>query len=390
MTESVKDPSIVRDPENHEVEEVSVLSLLASLAEGKRIILRSLLLFFVLGSIVATCTPTTYQSSMTVLSELGGQEGGVSGGLASTLRSFGLGSLSGRGNGLTAQALPNIVTSREVLLAVARDTISAQTGLPGPSVVEYLNDEPSGADNLVRHVVSNTIGLPGKILTWIKGGEDIAGEVSGLTADEHRALAWLKSRVSASESLTSGLIAVDATTTSAALSAHIVASLAKNVRQRVQEVYTSKARQDLAFVEAQFHEADTLLLSADRALYLFKDRNQGVTSSQLQSEQERLSREVVFKSQLYTEIQAQLAQSRIDLQKAQPVITIIEAPIPARFPSGPNRPLIMAMFLVLGLLIGAAIALLVGEFHNWELDPASRKDLGRLRRALPRLLGRSG
>jgi uncharacterized protein involved in exopolysaccharide biosynthesis len=370
-------------------DEISLLDIGVTLARKKKLIVRTMIGFAVIGLVQALSASPEYRTSMTVMSELG-SEGVQAGGIGATLRAFGF-SLPGGGTGgtLSAQAIPDIVGSRQVRLAVARDTFYFQMLEGEATLVEFLNRSPSVLGAVIGFVNAYTIGLPGKILALFRGsraaGRD--GANSFLTEEEEASLEWLSGAISTSEDIDSGLITITATTDDPLVSAQLVESVAEKLRTRVQEVYTSKARQNLDFVQEQFDAVAHELQAADEALAAFQDRNQGVVSSRLGLDQQRLQRDVTFKSQLYTELQAQLTQTRIELQKAEPVITTIEAPIPPLKPSGPNRNLTVLLALILGGMVGVGLAFVSTALERGGQDPEDREKLAEIRAAMPKVPG---
>jgi uncharacterized protein involved in exopolysaccharide biosynthesis len=91
---------------------------------------------------------------------------------------------------------------------------------------------------------------------------------------------------------------------------------------------------------------------------------------------------VSFKEQLYSELQSQLTQKRLDLQRRQPVATVVEEPVPPVEPSAPDRTLVVLMSLVLGgvLAIGAAFG--SASLEDAEEDEEEQKKLTEIRERL--------
>ncbi len=372
-------------------DEMSLLDIGVILARKRRVIARTTALFAILGLVTALAAPSEYRASMTVMSELGG-DASVGGGLGSTLRSFGF-SLPGGGSGgtLSAQAIPSIVSSRQVRLAVARDSFYFPEIGREATLVAYLSrDRDLRLGEVLEFVKSWTLGLPGKILSPFRSTRNRVspspgGESLFLTEEEEAAIEWVGASVSASENITSGLITIAASGEDPIVASQLVATVAEKLRLRVQEVYTYKTRQNLEFVENQFEQARSELQRVDAALAEFRDRNQALTSSRVQLEEQRLQREVTFKSQLYTELQAQLTQARIELQKSEPVITTIEAPSPPRGPSGPNRKLTLLLALMFGGMAGIGLAFVSSALESGGKEPEDRAKLAEIRAALPGL-----
>jgi uncharacterized protein involved in exopolysaccharide biosynthesis len=133
---------------------------------------------------------------------------------------------------------------------------------------------------------------------------------------------------------------------------------------RVREIRTEKVRERLEFVEGRFQEAGQELEMAEEQLAQFLERNQNPTTASLQFRRDRLQRQVSFKEQLYSELQSQLTQTRLDLQRRQPVVTVVEQPVPPMQKSAPSRGLIVVLHVVLGGFLGIGIAFGKGFFQT--------------------------
>ena len=371
------------DPEE---DEISILDLLVVLARKKRTIIRTMLVFGAFGLLIAVFSRSEYTSSATVIREVE-DAGGVSGSALDALRGFGFG-LGGATTGLTADAYPDIVRSREVRLAVARDTFQFSGRASAMTFVEYTDRHPG----FWRTVARYTIGLPGTIRDALAANDDAIllgpGESHRLSAEEEDAIGRISDLVRTPEDLDSGLMTISVTTHDPQLSVQMAMSFVDQLVTRVREIYTEKSRQNLEFIQDRFDEAERELALADSALAQFEDRNQGARSARLEIERQRLQRQVTFKSQLYTDLQTQLTQTQIELQRAEPVITVLERPVPPIEASGPRRLLTIVLFLILGGMVGIALAFAQTAIKNSREDAESRGKLDEIGAAIPRLGGR--
>jgi uncharacterized protein involved in exopolysaccharide biosynthesis len=117
----------------------------------------------------------------------------------------------------------------------------------------------------------------------------------------------------------------------------------------------------------------------------FLERNQNPTTATLQFRRDRLQRQVSFKEQLYSELQSQLTQTRLDLQRQQPVVTVVEEPVPPMQRSAPKRTQIVLTFLVVGGLFGVGGAFVRSYIENSEGEPEERQKLEEVRdRLIPK------
>jgi uncharacterized protein involved in exopolysaccharide biosynthesis len=95
-----------------------------------------------------------------------------------------------------------------------------------------------------------------------------------------------------------------------------------------------------------------------------------------------LQRQVSFKEQLYSELQSQLTQTRLDLQRRQPVLTIVEEPVPPIKRSAPNRTLIVIIFFIIGSFIGVSAALLRSYINGARKNAERGEKIEELKRRL--------
>jgi uncharacterized protein involved in exopolysaccharide biosynthesis len=172
-----------------------------------------------------------------------------------------------------------------------------------------------------------------------------------------RALRSIKEKVSVSVNDESGLMSISVTASEPRLSADLVDSFLNHLTNRVREIRTKKIRERLAFIEQRFRTAKQELEAAEDRLAQFLERNQNPTTATLRFRRDRLQRQVTFKEQLYSEIQSQLTQTRLELQRRQPVLTVVEKAVPPLKRSWPSRTLIVLVSLFFGLALGIGIAL---------------------------------
>ncbi len=127
-----------------------------------------------------------------------------------------------------------------------------------------------------------------------------------------------------------------------------------NLRRR-----KSQASEERRFAEQRLVEVGQELRVAEDALQMFLQRNRMYENApELRFTQDRLSREVVMRQQLYTSVAQAHEQARMDEVRDTPVFTIIEQPdVPAR-PDSRGLLKWTAIGLVLGLGLGVALAFL--------------------------------
>lgn len=353
---------------------VSGLDLLVLLARGRSLFLGTIAVFVVVGLTYGLLASSEYMASAQVVPEAqsdAAQGLGSLGGGLSALQGLGvnLGSLSSQG--LSTDSYPEIAKSREVRLAVVRDTYR----IPGKDTTMTLVDYYTWGEGLFSgaiQIVKRIVGLD----TLRRRAE---GEVPTLKAE--RAMATLEEQITAYQRPETGLMTLSVTTGNPQLSAAVVESLIEHLSTHVRSLRTEKARRNLEFIQQRFQEAEKELTQAEERLANFMDRNQSINTARLRTQRDRLQRQVRFKSDLYSELQAQLTQAKIDLQRSEPVITVVEQPVPPLESVAPQRLVILIVSLLGGGIAGCVLVFLWAYFREENATGERRAKIREVREA---------
>ena len=347
--------------------EFAPLDVLAALVRERGLFLLVAGGVALLGIAYAFVVPSEYTAESRVVREAPDGSEGVPSTLPS-IPSLGI-NLGGDGStGLVPRSYPTILTSREVRLAVARDTFFFPETGRRTTFVAHVNRPPGVVDVLIDY----TVGLPWTLKEWI--GDAVRGEPRPIeetasagnvlvpTEEEQAALDALEEKVSTAAQNTGaleneqGLMTIATTAAGPALAARLNESFVEHLRQRVREIRTQKTQDHLTFVRRRFAEADRELAQAEDSLAQFLGRNRSVLAGggapALSFRRDRLQRQVRFKEQLYGQLQEKATQTRLQLQRQQPVITVAEQPAPPPEPSAPNRSLIVLLSVLAGVVAG--------------------------------------
>lgn len=376
MTEEPSDAnSDDRGPESsaRQDETVQLLDILVLLARGRRLLVRTVVVFVVLAVAYGLFASPTYRSTAWVVPEAQSEAPqslpGLGGGL-SALQGLGI-NLGGLSKGLSTDAYPEILKGREVRRAVVRDTFRIPTRDTTVTLVDYYVGEKGGVKIAVE-TLKDWMGLAppdsirrGRYPTW----------------KEEAAMRILAEQVTAYNSPDTGLMKISVETGSPTLSVQVVNSFVEHLSSHVHTVRTRKARQNVNFIRSRFEEAQEELSAAEEKLANFLDRNQSISTAKLRTARERLERQVQFKTDLYSELQAQLTQAEIDLKRSEPVITVVEEPVPPLEPTSPQRVVIVILSLFGGLVAGSGLVLLRAFFREEDASGERQAKIREVREA---------
>lgn len=339
---------------------ISLVDIVLVLARHRLLIGKIVLVFVTLGAAYTLLAPDEYTSNAKVVREAqtGTPDLGSIGGLGA-LRGLGV-NLGGATSGLSPSAFPNVLNSRNVRLAVVRETYDFPDTEQPMTFVEYANRPPGALQQVFRYTVRFPWTLK-QMLT--QEGERTAGVArsdSGALAPSRKefdAMRQLSKMVSTSVDPENGLMTITLTAQDPELAAELNSAVVRHLTERVRQIRTKKVRSQLEFVENRFQEAEKELEESEERLARFLERNQDPTTASLRFERDRLRRQVNFKEQLYSELQSQVTEARIDLQRRQPVVTIVEDPVVPKYPSSTSGAVLIALSVIGGLFVAVTFIL---------------------------------
>jgi len=369
-------------------DEVSLLDILLVLARHKTLIVRTVLVFALFGVTYALLAPEEFTSEARVVREaqaegIGDLPGGISPG---ALSGFGI-NLGGSASGLTPSAYPDVLQSREVRLAVVRDTFRFPDAERPMTFVDYVNRPPGALGLALKYTLKLPWTLKNALGEAISGPPAPAGTTEAEapvipSEEEDEALEAIGERVTTAVDQETGLMTISVTAGEPRLASSLAESFLDHFTTRVRTIRTEKVRERLQFVEGRFNEVEQELEAAEDRLAQFLERNQNPTTATLQFRRDRLQRQVSFKEQLYSELQSQLTQTRLDLQRQQPVVTLVEEPVPPVNRSAPQRTLIVLLNVILGGILGVVGAFLKAFLQRTGEDEEERRKMEEVQRAL--------
>ncbi|MCS3651135.1 GNVR domain-containing protein [Salinibacter ruber] len=378
--------------------EVAPLDVLVALVRERGLFVLVAVAIGLVGLIYAVVSPSQYTAESTVIREAVDENQTLPGPLPS-LPGLDLGTADPGGSGPPPSSYPDLLTSREVRLAVARDTFFFPATGRRTTVVAHTNRPPGLGQRLLNH----TLGLPWTLTEWaaqVFGSDAVSpigtrgdgNELIVPTEAEQEALDMLAEAVT-TETQGAGalgdarrLMTVSVTASDPGLAARLNESFVEQLRRRVRAIHAQKTQQDLRFVRSRFAEARRELKRAEDSLSQFLEQNRSVLADggvpDLSFRRDRLRRQVRFKEQLYSQLQGRLTETRLRLQHQQPVVTVAEQAAPPPAPSAPNRLLIVLVSIGIGLAAGAGAVYLRALRTSAETDEDGREKMKTIRRGL--------
>lgn len=341
-------------------DEIDLKDIIIQLWKKRKFILMVTGLFFLLGIFVAFTSPVFYTTSCTVVPQTGQKGGGNLGGLASMM---GVNLSTGMaGETLSPSVYPQIIKSVPFCREIMKTPIIVDKSPTTPiSLYEYYTDKQYQHRGLLQHIKKYTVGLPGVILSSVRKSDSdnkapvaytdtITGKVISLTSKERSAISAIQQNILFESNPKSGYIKLGYTFAEPEAVAAIADNLFNTLEKYVKNYKVQKQQDNLLFVESSYAEARKDFLQKQGYLAAFQDANRGLVSAVARATERRLSSEYDIAFTVYNELAKQLEQAKLALKESTPVLTVIDPVVVPQQRSEPQRGVIMAVFLFLGLI----------------------------------------
>ncbi|MDP2209635.1 MAG: Wzz/FepE/Etk N-terminal domain-containing protein [Bacteroidota bacterium] len=291
-------------PNERKIDYLEIISLLW--AKKKFIMLVTLITTVVFVGLTFLMTPT-FLSSTVILPDMGKDKLGPLGDLAS------LAGINIGGEVIMVKLYPDIIQSEAVLTPVIRKKYKSKFYDQPVNLIEYFEIE-----------------------------EETTRRTQEVVLERMRKL--LKIEMSQK----TGLLTYSIETKDAQVSADILNTITAELNNFLLTKKATNAGEQRKWIEQRLKEVKLDLSSAENVLKEFREKNRRVTDSpQLLLEQERLMRNVIVQSTIYSTLIQQYEMAKIEELKYVPIINVLDEAKPAAEKNSPKR----RLFVTIGFLL---------------------------------------
>ena len=368
-----------------EEQEIDIVELIQKIWHNRGLIIKSTILFMVLGVVVALVSPKVYTASCDVVPQTSNDSGSSKMSSLAKLAGIDLGQDQG-GKTLSPYVYENIMASTKFRKELMQTKIKFSDADRPVSFFEYYTSEEFNQPTVIDYVMKYTIGLPGVIMGAIRGEQpepdySTMGEgdkIETITKDEYKALSVLGEAVAITLDDKKGYVTISTRMPEAMAAAQLAQATVDLLQEYITVFKVEKVQSNLNFVQSRYDEvkAEFEDVQARRARY--RDANHNTIKNQARIEQERLEAEYQLAMNVYGELAMQLEQAKIKVKETMPILTIIKPVTVPYKKSEPKRAMILAAFTFLGVVAGMGCVLLLpvaGEIFDSERLKSFVKEL---------------
>lgn len=354
MTDEIKNTNQIAD------DEIDLIALAKTIWDGRKFIIKTVILFMCIGLAIALLSPKEYTASTTMVPQISSGSSKM-GGLSSlaAMAGFNLNDMSGNSGELSPYVYPQIVQSVPFQLELMNTPFTFQDVDHPVSIYEYYTEYYK--PGILSYVKKYTIGLPFVILGAIKPKAEKELPLTTsidkntpiyLTGKQERVRNILSNGVTLETNDKDGYITLRTVSHEPKLAAEVAQKAQKLLQKYITTFKIEKASAQLKFIEERYIDNKAEFEAAQAALANFHDKNKNITSARARTREERLQSDYQLAFEVYSQLAQQMEQARIQVKEDTPVFSIIKPVTVPLINSKPNRPMILMIWAFLGGIIG--------------------------------------
>ena len=346
--------NITRSYKNIEGEEdlIDLIAHAKTVWTGRKLIIKLVGVFFVIGCIVALMSPIIYESKTTFVPQISDKNDTYKslGSLASlagiTLAAEASSSLD---NYINPLLYSRIVESEEFSINLLKEELIALNG-DRFSIKDYmLADQKSF--NILGFIKKYTIGL----FTFSETKEAVNSQLlenyNFISDEDYGLVKTFKVKFSIEPNAKEGYIKVTASDKNAFISTQLVKLITKNLQSKIIFLRTEKIREEVNYSKEQYEQKEVEFGTLQNNLAEFKDSNKNISTAKFMSKLEKLESEYMLQQNILMTLANQYNTNKIKLNKDTPIFSVLDEVSVPNERSKPNRKQIVFIYMFLGVII---------------------------------------
>lgn len=352
-----------------EEQEIDLVELIQKMWANRGLIIKTTIVFMVLGLLVAIFSSKVYTASCDVVPQT--SKGSNSSKMSSLAALAGIDiNQSQDVKALSPYVYENIMNSTAFRKELMQTLIDFEEAGQPISFYDYYTSEEYNKPSVFDYVLKYTIGLPGVILGAIRGEQpepdygDIGSDnskssIQTISKEEYNCMALLNGCISITLDDKNGYVTITANMPEAVAAAQLAQATVTLLQKYITEFKIEKVQSNLDFVQERYDEAKRNFEDIQARRAKFRDANMNTTRYSARTELEKLDAEYTLAMNLYGELATQLEQAKISVKETTPMLTIISPVTVPYKKSKPQRAMILIAFTFLGVVAGMGCVLLI-------------------------------
>ena len=370
-------PTTHNNSSENQEDSIDIIALLQSIWTGKKLILKTVLVFMILGLFIAVLSQNEYTASTTIVPQSSSEKpGGSIGGLAA-LAGINLGSV-GQQSSISPTLYPQILTNISFQKELLETLITIEGQDNKITYKEYYTNVYS--PSVLSSIKKYTIGLPGVLIGLLKS-DKTSNEKSKnndslpqITEDDKELIELLLEQLSMEVNDKYGYISLSTTMPEARAAAELTQKAQELLEQYVIDFKIEKSSSELDFIKNRYQEKEQEFQKIQQKLAVYTDRNQNVNSARAKMELMLLQSEYDLAYGVYSELAKQLETQELKVKEDTPIFTILQPVFVPLEKTGPKKSLILIIYTFLGFVLSIGYLIAIEPIQNIIKEIRSTKE----------------
>lgn len=333
----------------------SVIPLLKKLWNNKKIVIKSTVLFFLIGCIVAILSPVVYTSKTSFVPQTSHKQlaSGSSLGSLASMAGINLNTEVSGDSYLSPLLYTNIVKSEEFSLQIIENEL-IDMGEKKITIKEYLYLSGGNKFNFnpIGFIKKYIIGLfQRKKSNDIKKNSETNKGYTFINSNDYYNIIAFKNKFNVELNQINGYINVTASDKDAFISAQLVKIITKNLQSKIIEIRTNKIKERLEYSRKQYILKQSEFDELQKKLAEFRDSNKNISTARFMSELQKLESEYNLQQSILINLASEYNRNKIQLNKDTPIFSVIDEVTVPYERSAPRRTFIALSYLIVGVVV---------------------------------------
>lgn len=356
-----------------EEQEIDLVELIQKMWANKGLIIKSTIVFMIIGLLVAIFSAKVYTASCDVVPQSSDSSGASRMSSLAALAGINLNQMQDVKT-LSPMVYENIMQSTTFRKELMQTKIDFEKAGRPVSFFEYYTSEEFNKPGVGDYIVKYTIGLPFVILNAIRGEKEepnydmLVGEgktsIESLSKEEYNCMKILGESVSLTLTEKKGYVTITANMPEPLAAAQMAQATLTLLQKYITEFKIEKVQSNLDFVQERYDEAKQNFEDIQSRRAKFRDANMNTSRYSARTELEKLDAEYSLAMSLYSELAKQLEQAKISVKETMPILTVIKPVTVPHNRTKPQRATILVGFTFLGVVFGAGCVMLLPTLAN--------------------------
>ena len=346
------------DMTHYQEDSIDIIALLKTVWQGRKLVLKSVAVFFILGCIVALSSPVIYTSETTFVPQTSDDQMSAPKGLGSLAGLVGIdlnSASSSNDSYLSPLLYSKIADSEEFSINLLKEQLINLEG-ETLTIKDYLTKD-AGGFNLIGFIKKYTIGLFSSDSSEAASVNSALDNYNFISIEDFGVINSLKEKFFIELNDKEGYIKVIATDEDAFVSTQLVSLVTKNLQSRIIALRTNKIKERLDYSKEQYDDKRSEFENLQNRVAQFKDSNKNISTALFLSELEKLQSEYTLQQNILMTLASEYNQNKIKLNKDTPIFSVIDEVYVPNDRSAPKRSMIVIIWVFLGFVLAVGYLL---------------------------------